>query len=231
MRLLPSLPRRSFLARSGLALAALAGSSVALPLEATAMPDASKTGLERLMAGNARFVADKAVCPPLTARRLELAESQSPFAIVVSCSDSRVPVETVFDQIPGNIFGIREAGNVLGDFGIGSVEYSVAVLKSSLILVLGHTDCGAVKSAVKHVKSGTDFPGRIQSIVNAIVPAVQRSKSAKGDWTENAIEQNVRDTMAKLSSSSAIVAGAVRAGTLHIAGGIYHLASGRVTIL
>lgn len=231
MRLLPSLPRRSFLARSGLALAALAGSSVALPFEAMAMPDSSKTALEKLMAGNARFVADKAACPPLTARRLELAESQSPFAIVVSCSDSRVPVETVFDQIPGNIFGVREAGNVLGDFGIGSVEYSVAELKSSLILVLGHTDCGAVKSAVKYVKSGTAYPGQIQSIVNAIVPAVKQSKSAPGDWTENAIEQNVRDNVAKLSTHSSIVADAVRAGTLHIAGAIYHLASGKVTLL
>ncbi|MHB8145757.1 MAG: carbonic anhydrase [Vulcanimicrobiaceae bacterium] len=231
MRGNPSLGRRAFIERAGFALAAVASSSLVLPEASQAMPASAKAALATLMAGNARFVADKAECPPLTARRLELADTQSPFAIIVSCSDSRVPVDTVFDQIPGNIFGVREAGNVLGDFGIGSVEYSVAVLKSSLILVLGHTDCGAVKSAIKHVKDGTGYPGQIQTIVNAIVPAVKQTKGVHGNWTENAIAQNVRDNVAKLASHSTIVADAVKAGSLHIAGGIYHLASGKVTLL
>ena len=104
--------RRAFLLQSaaGLTLAAAATANAApVPVQAYNASGA----LDALMAGNARFVADKAICPPLTARRLELAEGQSPFAIIVSCSDSRVPVETIFDQVSGNIFGIRIAGNLL----------------------------------------------------------------------------------------------------------------------
>ncbi len=196
------------------------------PLHASA-----QQGLDTLMAGNARFVADKAVCPPLTARRLELAEAQHPFAIIVSCSDSRVPVETVFDQVPGNIFGVRIAGNFVDDNGLGSIEYSVAVLKSSLILVLGHTHCGAVKATVQYVKDGTTQPSHIQSLVDAIAPAAKSTKGKPGDWYENATVQNVKNNVSELPARSPIVSKAVAARTLSIAGGVYDLNTGRVTIV
>jgi carbonic anhydrase len=143
--------RRAFLLQTGAGLT-LAATGAASAAPVLAPPHDASSALAALMAGNARFVADKAACPPLTARRLELAEGQSPFAIIVSCSDSRVPVETVFDQIPGNIFGIRIAGNFMDRGGVGSIEYAVAVLKSPLILVLGHSECGAVKAALAYAK-------------------------------------------------------------------------------
>lgn len=183
------------------------------------------------MAGNARFVADKAECPPLTSRRLELAQGQSPFAIILSCSDSRVPVETIFDQPPGNIFGVRVAGNFVDDSGLGSIEYSIAVLKSSLILVLGHTHCGAVKAAVEYVKNGTKQPSQIQTLVTAISPAAKASKSQSGDWLENAVVRNVRDNLSALRERSPIVADAVKSGALAVAGGVYDLHSGKVSLI
>jgi len=224
--------RRSFLrvAGAGVALAA-----TSLPAAADAPAGAphpsAHDALAMLLAGNARFVSDKAICPPLTARRLELSEGQSPFAIIVSCSDSRVPVETVFDQIPGNIFGVRIAGNFLDDNGLGSIEYSVAVLKSSLILVLGHTDCGAVKAAVKYVKDGTTQPSHIQGLVTAIAPAVKSAKAKAGDLLANSIVENVHENVRALTVRSPIVAEAVKSGSLAVAGGVYDLNSGKVTVI
>ena len=195
------------------------------------MPTAAAEALAKLMAGNARFVADKAECPPLTARRLELAEGQSPFAVLLSCSDSRVPLDTVFDQVPGSIFGVRVAGNFVDEAGLGSIEYSVAVLKSSLILVLGHTHCGAVKAAVNYVKNGTSEPGHIERLVAAIEPAAKATKSASGDWVQNAVVRNVRDNVAALTAQSSIVDGAVKSGKLATAGGVYDLDTGKVSII
>ena len=219
--------RRHFLATAGLGLA---GALVA-PAAAAEMPHAAAHSLKELLAGNDRFVADRAICPPMTARRLELAEGQHPFAIVVSCSDSRVPVETVFDQQPGNIFGVRVAGNFVDEHGLGSIEYAVAALGSGLILVLGHTACGAIKATVDYVKNGTTQPDHIQSLVAALAPAARESKNGSGDWVTRATERNVHDTIASLSARSPIVANAVKRGTLAIAGGIYDLHSGRVTTI
>lgn len=217
--------RRSFLAASALTI----GAASAAP--ALAMPPGAKGALSKLLDGNARFVADKAHCPPLTARRLELAEGQSPFAIVVSCSDSRVPVETIFDQMPGAIFGVRVAGNFVDDNGLGSIEYAVAALKSSLILILGHSQCGAVKAAVEYVKDGKTQPGHIQNLVTTLAPAAKEAQSGGGDWLDRAIEQNVHDTASALRTRSTIVGDAVNAGTLAIAGAIYDLHTGKVNLV
>lgn len=221
--------RRAFLTAGG--LAAVASLAPGITLAAAPLHPEAQKGLEELMAGNARFVADKAVCPPLTARRLDLAEAQHPFAIVVSCSDSRVPVETVFDQIPGNIFGVRVAGNFVDDNGLGSIEYSVAVLKSSLILVLGHTHCGAVKATVGFAKDGARQPSHIQNLIEAILPAAQSTKGKPGDWVENACVANVKGNVAAVTARSPIVAKAVQERTLSVAGGVYDLHTGRVTIV
>jgi carbonic anhydrase len=219
--------RRAFLlqAGAGLAIASTASASAA-PMSAA--PLDANGALAALVAGNARFVADKAVCPPLTARRLELAEGQSPFAIIVSCSDSRVPVETIFDQIPGNIFGIRIAGNFMDRGGVGSIEYAVAVLKSPLILVLGHSECGAVKAALAYAKdSSATQPGDIQYLVESIAPGI---KNATGSLHQ-AIEANVRVEMRRIHTMSTIVATAVTSGNAKVAGAVYDLHSGHVTVL
>jgi carbonic anhydrase len=225
--------RRTFLLEAGTGLAlATAPQAVAA---AAGMSDGAKSALKTLLEGNARFVADKAACPPLTTRRIELAQGQKPFAIIVSCSDSRVPVEIIFDQAPGNIFGIRIAGNFVDEHGLGSIEYSVASFASSLILVLGHTECGAVKATVGYLKDGTAQPSHIQTLIAAIAPAAKEAKSmlgdAAGDWVSNATIQNVHENIANLTARSPIVAGAVKDGKLSIAGGIYDLHSGKVTIV
>lgn len=228
--------RRAFLNRAGLGLtaAALGAGLVAEVADAAGPAEPAVTaaeGLARLMAGNRRFVADRAHCPPLTARRLELQNGQSPFAVILSCSDSRVPVETVFDQEPGNVFGVRIAGNFITDEGLGSIEYAIAELKSSLILALGHSGCGAVKAAVTYVKDGTTVPGHIQDLVVAIAPAARATKARSGDWVANAVVQNVKDTVSALTARSKIVADAVQSEKLTIAGGVYDLHSGKVSII
>lgn len=142
-----------------------------------------------------------------------------------------MPVETVFDQEPGHIFGVRVAGNFVDPAGLGSIEYAVAVLKSPFILVLGHRECGAVKAAMEYVKSGKTFPGHIQTLVETIAPSAKKSQSDGGSWLENATVQNVRDTVRSLPGRSKIVGDAVSEGKLNIAGGVYDLASGKVKLL
>lgn len=197
------------------------------PMEAARPAEA----LAKLKAGNARFAAGKPECAPLTARIAELAHGQNPFAVVLGCSDSRVPVETIFDQIPGNLFVVRVAGNFLTDDGLGSVEYSVAVLKSKLILVLGHSSCGAVSAAVSYVKSGTSQPGHIQDLVVAIEPAAKATKGLHGDWIANAVSENVKRNVRAMTQRSSIVAEAVQNGALHVVGGVYDLHTGKVAVL
>jgi carbonic anhydrase len=219
--------RRSFLLQTGAGLA-LAAAAPATAAAAAGTPLDANAALSELMAGNARFVADKAACPPLTARRLELAEGQSPFAIIVSCSDSRVPVETVFDQIPGNIFGIRIAGNFMDRGGVGSIEYAIAVLKSPLILVLGHSECGAVKAALAYAKDASATqPGDIQYLVESIAPGIKNATSSLHD----AILANVHVEMRRIQTMSKIVSDAVTAGKVKVAGGVYDLHSGHVTLV
>jgi carbonic anhydrase len=219
--------RRAFLLQAGAGLALAAGTPAAA-VAAAGTPLDANAALAELVAGNARFVADKAACPPLTARRLELAEGQSPFAIIVSCSDSRVPVETVFDQTPGNIFGIRIAGNFMDRGGVGSIEYAIAVLKSPLILVLGHSECGAVKAALAYAKDASATqPGDIQYLVESIAPGIKNATSSLHD----AILANVHVEMRRIQTMSKIVSDAVTAGKVKVAGGVYDLHSGHVTLV
>ena len=222
--------RRSFLIRigSGLALAATPGALAAAP--STAAQPTTHQALETLVAGNRRFARDESIPIRHSLRRAELAAGQNPFAIVVSCSDSRVPVETVFDQPPGAVFGVRVAGNFVDGHGLGSIEYAVASFSSPLILVLGHTACGAVKATVQYAKDGAAQPGHIQSLVDAILPAA-RATEGESDWVASATQQNVRDNMRALAARSTIVRDAVASGKTAIAGGIYDLANGTVTLL
>ncbi|MEL7088092.1 MAG: carbonic anhydrase, partial [Planctomycetota bacterium] len=131
----------------GVAVAGLACSAALADGHKESSP--AEDALKKLMDGNARFVAGEMMHPNLTAdRRAELAQGQSPYAIIVSCSDSRVPPEQVFDAGPGDLFVIRVAGNVVGDDAQASIEYAVAVLNSPLVVVMGHESCGAVDAAV-----------------------------------------------------------------------------------
>jgi len=229
--------RRRFLRSAGIGIAMATMINAEEPASAAggAAPPAAATtpdhALELLREGNARFVAGNSTCGPLTARRIELIQGQSPFAIVLGCSDSRVPIETVFDQIPGHIFVVRLAGNFVDEHGLGSIEYGVAVLKAPLIVVLGHASCGAVAATVAFVESGTTQPGHIQGLVKAIEPAATATKGQPGDWLSNAIAENVKLNVTATRQRSSIVDDAATSGRLRVVGAVYELHSGRVVFL
>ncbi|MBD2100466.1 carbonic anhydrase [Leptolyngbya sp. FACHB-261] len=188
-------------------------------------PDAS---LKRMMDGNQRFVQQKRASPNQSQLRLqETAQAQYPFAAMLSCADSRVPSEIVFDQGVGDLFVVRVAGNVVTPETIGSLEFSSAVLGSQLIMVLGHERCGAVAAAVK----GDPLPGRIGSFVETIKPAVERVRGRPGDAVENAVIANVQYQVSLLKENSVILAQLIRDGKLKIVGGRYDLDTGEVRII
>ena len=205
--------------------------SACLPLllSAAAKPKISADiALEILMAGNSRFVAGRLTHPDqTTARRKDLALGQQPFAIILTCADSRVSPEIYFDQGLGDIFVLRNAGNLLDDHTIGSIEYAVEHLGSGLILVVGHSKCGAVGAAV----AGGDAPGHIPSIVESIKPAVAASASEAGDKVDNAVRANARLVAAALRQSEPILGEAVKRGHVKVVAARYDLASGRIEIL
>jgi carbonic anhydrase len=161
-------------------------------------------------------------------RRAELTKSQHPFAIILSCSDSRVPPEIVFDEGLGDLFIVRVAGNVLNDEGLGSIEYGVDVLGARLILVLGHESCGAVDAAMKTIAAKGKAPGHIQSLVTAIEPVV--NSTLKGDL-ETTIKANVKHVVDALRSSTPILKTKVDSGDVQVIGGYYTLDTGAVTFL
>jgi carbonic anhydrase len=161
-------------------------------------------------------------------RRAELSKSQHPFAIILSCSDSRVPPEIVFDEGLGDLFIVRVAGNVLNDEGLGSIEYGVDVLGARLIVVLGHQSCGAVDAAMKTVAAKGKAPGHIQSLVTAIKPVVD--STPKGDL-DTMIKANVKHIVDALRSSTPILKARVDSGEVQVIGGYYTLETGAVAFL
>ncbi len=187
-----------------------------------------KNALERLKQGNQRYVTSTTVChEDWTAKRTALTQNQTPFAIIVSCSDSRVPPEIIFDQTLGALFVVRVAGNVVDDFAIGSIEYGVKVLGANLILVLGHSNCGAVDAALKSMK----FDNHIQNVLTAIEPAVNDTKGESGNLLEKATKANVKNVADRLKKSKPVLADLMEKGTLQIVGGYYDLESGKVEFL
>jgi len=158
-------------------------------------------------------------------RRGELTKSQHPFAIIVSCSDSRVPPEIVFDQGLGDLFVLRVAGNVINDESLGSIEYAVDHLAVRLIVVLGHQRCGAVKAAKETIAAKGKAPAHIESLVQAIRPAVEAT--VKGDL-EAIVEANVKNVVQAVRSSTPILKPKVDSGELRVIGANYSLDTGGV---
>jgi carbonic anhydrase len=191
----------------------------------------AKNALKNLMEGNARFVAGTPHSRPSISEVRRLASGQQPFATVLACADSRVPVEILFDHDPGDIFVVRLAGNFVTSAVLGSIEYATLVLKSPLVMVLGHTSCGAVKAALEQVDEGTRFPGRIDVLAQAITPAVQASRNEPGDPLRNAIVANVRIATERLRTTDPVMTAAVRNEDVTIVGGVYDLSTGKVNVL
>ncbi|MEI8344760.1 MAG: carbonic anhydrase [Candidatus Omnitrophota bacterium] len=180
-----------------------------------------------LVDGNARYVSQSFFHPNQTLeRRTAVAQSQAPFAVIVSCSDSRVPPEVIFDRGVGDLFVVRVAGNVVDDVAIGSIEYAAEHLGAQLIMVLGHKRCGAVSATVK----GQATAGHLPAIAAKIAPAVERSKGQSGDLVDNAVRENVLVVMETLSASEPVLKEAVEKGKVRIVGAYYDLDSGEVKI-
>ena len=211
--------------------------------------------ISRLKAGNARYTSGKEQPPEssqerafeatnsyenagltflgMTAdqaakRRAELPKSQHPFAIIVSCSDSRVPPEIVFDQGLGDLFVLRVAGNVIDDHSLGSIEYAVDHLAVRLTVVLGHQRCGAVKAAKETIAAKGKAPAHIQSLVTAIKPAVEAT--VHGDL-EATVEANVKNVAQALRSSPPVLKPKVDSGEVRVIGAYYNLDTGAVSFL
>jgi carbonic anhydrase len=183
--------------------------------------------LQLLLEGNQRFVAGRMDHPNQSpGRRVEVAAGQHPFASVLSCSDSRVPPETIFDRGLGDLFVVRVAGNVATPITIESLDYSVKHLGVRVVMILGHTKCGAVTAAVL----GHDAEGDVGPLLSELAPAVRDSKGEPGDPVENAIRENVALVMEKLESSPELAA-MVKTGELKIIGGVYDLSTGKIEML
>jgi carbonic anhydrase len=184
-------------------------------------PDAA---LHELLAGNERFVANQltSIEHDLTILKEHTADKQEPFAAVLACADSRMPVELVFDQTIGHIFVTRVAGNIVTPEIIASLEYGVAVLGIKALLVLGHTNCGAVKAAIK----ADAVPGQISVLYQHLRPAVEQS----GGNVDKAIEANARLQAELLRTSSTVIREFITNGKLKVEAGVYDLRTGTVSL-
>lgn len=187
-----------------------------------------RVALRKLMGGNRRFVENKSIRPRQDRIALSNTEKgQTPFAIIVSCSDSRVPNEIVFDQGVGDLFIVRTAGQVMAAASYGSIEYATQVLGSKLVVVLGHQSCGAVDAAIKR----PDVPGHIITLVNSIKPAAEKAKAMPGNVLDNAIRQNVLDQVNELRDLEPVLAKGYKTGKILIVGAVYNLHTGQVEFL
>ena len=222
---LASMSRRNLMARGAAFLAAsalpFAFARADQPVSTTPPPNAipPAEALDRLMQGNARYAGGEAECKDFSADRVERV------AAILSCSDSRVVPELAFDQGPGDIFVVRVAGNIVNPDGLASFEYAVKFLSAPLLMVLGHSNCGAVSAAVKVVTERTEL---VESIEPAVIAAHGRHPS---DLVAVAIEENVRLNVKRLIDDTPILADALAAKKIAISGGVYDIATGKVKLI
>jgi carbonic anhydrase len=219
--------RRQWLARMGAAAALPVTAAGARAMErghgGPASPATPEAALRELMAGNQRFARGKATHPGRTLARLrEPGTRETPFAAVLTCADSRLPVELLFDQGFDDVFVTRVAGNIATSEVIGSLEYATQVLGASLVMVLGHTACGAVRATL----DGEVVPGRIGSLYPYLHPAVEEAR-ARG--LDAVAEANVRNQVDVLRAASPVLGAALRSRRIGVSGGMFDFRTGRVT--
>ena len=235
----PQVSRRGFL-KTG-ALAALLPWSVGVAIAADPpAPGASPPpnsiapadALKRLMEGNARYAANTPNERDFTSGRAARVQGQYPIATILSCADSRVAPEFAFDQGPGDLFVLRVAGNIVNPDLLASLEYGAEFLGVPLVMVLGHTGCGAVDAAIKVLKTKAVLPGHLPGLIAAIKPAViAAEKTQTGNLLDNAAAENVRRQMARLKSSPPIVQKLYVEKKIDIVGGVYDLATGKIALV
>ncbi|MBI6680268.1 MULTISPECIES: carbonic anhydrase [Pseudomonas syringae group] len=187
--------------------------------------------LKALRDGNDAFMKDTTIKTEGNRdRRLEIAKGQTPFCILISCSDSRVPPELLFGRGLGELFIVRNAGNTVDTTALGSIEYGVSQLGVPLVVVMGHEKCGAVAAAVSVVEDGTVFQGAIGQMIEPIIPAVLTAKGKKSkDLLEDSVKSNIQRTVARLrSASEPALMNPIKAGTVKVVGAYYSLENGKV---
>jgi carbonic anhydrase len=228
--------RREFVQTAGVVAAATAVGVPACALSVSQPKDRPKPDdvLKGLMEGNKRFVEGNLKHPGRAPKDFQaLAEGQAPPAIILGCADSRVAPEILFDQGVGDLFVVRAAGNMVGSGPIlkGSIEFAVAVLGARLIMVLGHTACGACDSAIKFIDDKKSLPGSIEGLVNYIRPSVRMVAGRPGDKLANVTRANVLAGVKRLSESDPILSTLAKTGELKVVGAIYDLATGKVEMV
>lgn len=237
-----SFSRRNFLKVSG--VGAIAATSLDLSgilsvaevrADEAKRPETADEALKAIMDGNKRFVESmKKGAGRSAERRKEVALGQNPFVAILACADSRVAPEIIFDQGIGDLFVVRVAGNIVNptNYGIqGSLEFGVLALGAPLIMVLSHSECGAVAGSISALEKGTEFPGSINDIVQTIQPAVKKAEGEKGDLLHNATIANVQLGVEKLKNSDPVISDLVKKGKVKVVGANYDLKTGEVTLV
>jgi len=225
--------RRNLLKFAGLGAAALTlapGLALAAEAESAITPDQA---LDKLRQGNEKFVKDAEACAAhLVERRTAVAKSQAPWATILTCSDSRVTPELVFGGVSlGELFVVRNAGNVLETNGLGTIEYGAEHLHAPLIVVMGHKRCGAVVAACDVAKNGTAYDGSIARMIEPIVPIALANQAKPGDFIDNTVHANAVHGAARIVSESPIVARLIDAGKVKVVPAYYDLDTGHVDFL
>jgi carbonic anhydrase len=232
-----SISRRHLIGGAATLLAASAlpfGRALSAELPPADAPNAipPAEALDRLMQGNARYAAGETECKDYSIGRAERAGAQYPIVAVLSCSDSRVSPELLFEQGPGDIFVVRVAGNFVNTDGLASMEYAVKILGVPLLMVLGHTNCGAISAAVKVVTERAELPGHLPELVESIEPAVISAHAKHpSDLVAATIDENVRLNVKRLIDDTPILADALAAKKIAISGGVYDIATGKVNLI
>jgi carbonic anhydrase len=223
------------LSRRTMLQGALAATAVAaLPRALRAMPNTipPSAALQRLMDGNARYMRNQIDLKDFTAGRAARAEAQYPVAAILGCADSRVAPEFIFDQDPGELFVCRVAGNYMNVDILASLEYGVEVLGAPLVMVLGHTNCGAVKAVLQYEKDRKALPGHLQMLLDAVSPGVVEAiRQGPTDQLNHAIEANVRHNAQRLRQANPVIAKAVEEKRVDVVSAVYELATGQVRLL
>jgi carbonic anhydrase len=184
------------------------------------------------MDGNARYMRNQIDMKDFSAGRAARAEAQFPIAAILGCADSRVAPEFVFDRDPGELFVCRLAGNYMNVDVLASLEYGIEVLRAPLIMVLGHTNCGAVKAVLQYEKDRKPLPGHLQMLLDAVSPGVAEAiRQPSTDQLNHAIEANVRHNAQRLRQAHPVIAKAVEEKRVDVVSGVYELATGQVRLL
>jgi len=229
-----ALDRRRFLSLSAAGIAATSFFSEHLAFAAAATTSVTTDeAIAKLKSGNEKYVSAPQVCAvELTKQREQVANAQTPWATIITCSDSRVPPELLFGALGvGELFVARNAGNMVDTATMGTIEYGAEHLGIPLVVVMGHEKCGAVVAACAVVEKHAKFPGSIGPMINAIVPAAKAVRGKPGNFVDNTVRESAKRTAMKVATQSEIVSHLIKANKVKVIAARYDLENGRVEFL